>query len=393
MSVERGHGERQTQVDERWLKRALAAALKGDPSPAPRIGAVVVRGEERVSVGQQAHADAPHAALMALARAGTRARGATLYVTLEPCGSPCTEAIIASGVARVVVGCKDPRPHVRSSYRRLQARGIHVVSGVLEAAAQQLLADFCKFQTQGLPLVTLKAAVTLDGRTAARSGESKWITGPIARKYAHRMRAESDAVLVGVGTVLADDPELTVRAVRGRDPLRVVLDSQLRTPMHAKLVTTAQHIPTLILHAKSANAERAAQLRAAGVQLVAVRQSATRGPGKRTRSLDVEAALRELARRGVVRLLVEGGAQVHAALLDAGLVDRAAVFVAPRILGDMQAIPLVASQTPRTLAAAFTLPNPEIVRCGNDVLFRGDLSGIESAQPTRRSASKAGPRQ
>jgi diaminohydroxyphosphoribosylaminopyrimidine deaminase/5-amino-6-(5-phosphoribosylamino)uracil reductase len=196
---------------------------------------------------------------------------------------------------------------------------------------------------------------------------------------------------------LADDPELTVRAVRGRDPLRVVLDSRLRTPMHAKLVTSATSIPTLILHAKSANARRAAQLRAAGVQLAAVPETASRRRGQSRRkgqhSLDVEAVLRELAKRGVVRLLVEGGAQVHAALLDAGLVDRAAVFVAPRILGDMQATPLAASQVSRTLAAAFTLRDPEIVRCGNDVLFRGDLSGIESAQPTRRSASKAGPRQ
>ena len=179
------------------------------------------------------------------------------------------------------------------------------------------------------------------------------------------MRAASDAVLVGVGTVLADDPELTVRAVRGRDPLRVVLDSQLRTPVSAKLVKTARQAPTLILHSPGAPVQRAKKLRALGVELVAVRNA------RRGRGLDPEAALRALAARGVVRLLVEGGAQVHAALLEAGLVDQAAVFVAPSFLGDMQAIPMVAGSSARSLQDAFVLVQPEIVRLGDDVLFRG----------------------
>jgi diaminohydroxyphosphoribosylaminopyrimidine deaminase/5-amino-6-(5-phosphoribosylamino)uracil reductase len=388
----KGASERQAALDAELMARALRAAKSGDPSPNPHVGAVVARGAKLISVGHHARCGGPHAEIVALRRAGARARGATLYVTLEPCNHhgrtpPCTEAILAAGVARVVVGCADPAPHVPGAYARLRAHGIEVQHGVLEEPARRLIADFAKVRTRGLPWVTLKAAVTLDGRTAARSGESKWITGPEARKEAHRLRVQSDAVLVGVGTVLADDPELTVRAVRGRNPLRVVLDSRLRTPLTAKLVTTARDVATLVLHARGASRARVVALAARGVLLAQVKK-ARRGHG-----LDMQAVLRELVRRGVVRLLVEGGAQVHAGLLEAGLVDAAAVFVAPRILGDMQAIPLVASNVPRSLTAAFVLERPEVVRLGDDVLFRGDISIVQAAAPSRSAgAAKAGPR-
>jgi diaminohydroxyphosphoribosylaminopyrimidine deaminase/5-amino-6-(5-phosphoribosylamino)uracil reductase len=379
-------------VDEAFMTRALRAARRGDPSPNPHVGALVVRGGQAISVGHHARCGGPHAEVVALRRAGARARGATLYVTLEPCNHhgrtpPCTDAIIAAGVKRVVVGCADPAPHVKGAYAKLRAAGIEVQHGVLETACQRLIADFTKHRTLGLPWVLLKAAVTLDGRTAARSGESKWITGPEARKEAHRMRVWSDAVLVGVGTVLADDPELNVRALRGRDPLRVVLDSGLRTPLTAKLVATAHAGRTLILHAPGASPKRAAALSARGVALAEVKA------GRGGRGLDMRAVLRELGRRDVVRLLVEGGAHVHAALLEAGLADSAAVFVAPKILGDMQAIPLVASNVPRSLTAAFVLAPPEVVRLGDDVLFRGDISIAQAPSgTTRKAAAKAGPR-
>ncbi|MET0390642.1 MAG: bifunctional diaminohydroxyphosphoribosylaminopyrimidine deaminase/5-amino-6-(5-phosphoribosylamino)uracil reductase RibD [Polyangiales bacterium] len=243
-----------------------------------------------------------------------------------------------------------------------------------------------KVEREGLPFVTLKAAVTLDGRTAARSGESKWITGPEARKEAHRLRVLHDAILVGVGTVLADDPELTVRAVRGKSPLRVVLDSRLRTPLTAKLVTGAAQVPTLILHARSAPAVRVTKLRAAGVQLASVRR------GRGGVGLDIEAALRELARRGVVQVLVEGGAHIHAALLDAGLVDHAAVFVAPKILGDASAFPLASGRSARSLPNAFELAALRVSRCGNDVLFRGDIAATVRAPERRSGRNSPGPR-
>lgn len=197
------------------------------------------------------------------------------------------------------------------------------------------------------------------------------------------MRARADAIMVGVGTVLADDPELTVRAVRGRSPVRVVLDSQLRTPPRAKLVQSARQVPTLVVHARGASARRAAKLAAHGVELVEVRRS-RRGDG-----LNLELTLRELARRGVVRLLVEGGAHVHAALLSAGLADVAAVFVAPRFLGDVQAIPMVAGTTARSLRDAFVLAQPEIVRFGDDVLFRGCIHDGGLGDTRRAHTKKA----
>jgi diaminohydroxyphosphoribosylaminopyrimidine deaminase / 5-amino-6-(5-phosphoribosylamino)uracil reductase len=381
----------QAVLDARMMQRALRAAAHGDPSPNPHVGAVVAHASEIVSVGFHARCGGPHAEVVALRRAGTRAHGATLYVTLEPCNHhgrtpPCTEAIIAAGVRRVVVGYPDPAPHVPGSRARLRRHGIEVQMGIGREPARRLVADFEKFMLQGLPQVTLKAAVTLDGRTAARSGESKWITGPAARREVHRMRARCDAVLVGIGTVLADDPELTVREVRGRNPLRVVLDSQLRTPLASKLVRGAGTIPTLILHAKDASARRAQKLRAAGVEL-AVIANARRGSG-----LDPTAALRELARRDVLRVLVEGGAHVHAALLDAGLVDRAAVFVAPRILGDVRGLPLSAGESARRLDQAFVLQQPEVVRLGDDVLIRGDLkSTTVTAHARTRAAARTGP--
>ena len=378
--------------DERFMARALRAAQSGDPSPNPHVGAVIARGSELISVGFHPRCGGPHAEVVALRRAGEKARGATLYVTLEPCNHfgrtpPCVDAIIAAGIKRVVVGTADPLPHKRGAYARLRKAGIAIEHGVLQERADRLIADFRKHRLHGLPFVTLKAAVTLDGRTAARSGESKWITGPASRAEAHRMRAQSDAVLVGVGTVLADDPELTVRAVRGRDPLRVVFDSGLRTPLRAKLVSTANQVKTLILHAHGAPVQRAAKLRARGVELLAL-PKARRGAG-----LDPEAALRALAERGVVRLLVEGGAHIHAALLEAGLVDFAAIFVAPCFLGDMQAIPMVAGTTARSLPDAFVLVQPEIVRLGEDVLFRGAVNNGRAQMPKDHAvAGKPGPR-
>jgi diaminohydroxyphosphoribosylaminopyrimidine deaminase / 5-amino-6-(5-phosphoribosylamino)uracil reductase len=378
-----------SERDARMMARALLLAERGRPSPSARVGAVVAQRGQLISGGFHAHSAAPRAELVALARAGARARGATLYITLEPRDLPgrtprLADAILAAGIRRVVVGYV-PQPARGSSLRALQRHGIEVVRGVQSARAQRLVADFEKFARTGLPQVTLKAAVTLDGRSAARDGESKWITGPLARREVHRMRAAADAVLVGIGTVLADDPELTVRDVRGPTPLRVVLDSQLRTPLTAKLVTSAREHATLLLHVKSASARRQQQLRAAGVELAAVK-SAGKGRG-----LDLEAALAELGRRNVLRLLVEGGSRVHGALLDAQLVDCVAVFIAPCLLGDAQAVPLAAGRRPRSLAAALRVVEPELRRLGDDVLVRGALSGGAPAPRASRATNTKAP--
>lgn len=357
--------------DVRFMKSALRAAARGRPSPNPHVGALVVAGAEIVGTGHHAKAGGAHAEVAALRAAGERGRAATLYTTLEPCNhagrtGPCTEAILAAGIARVVVGARDPAPHTPGAVERLRAAGIEVVVGVEERAAQRLVTDFAKQITTGLPFVTLKAAVTLDGRIATRSGDSRWITGPKSRKHAHALRAASDAVLVGIGTVLADDPELTVRHLRGRDPLRVVFDSALRTPLDAKLVAHRSTAPTLLLHAPDApTANRAAFSALPGVQLAEI-------PRNAAGALDVEAALRELARRDCVRVLVEGGARLHGALLDARLVDRVAVFVAPVLLGDADAIPLARGRTIDAMADGLRLRDIVTTRFGDDVLFEGD---------------------
>lgn len=217
------------------------------------------------------------------------------------------------------------------------------------------------------PTVTLKAAVTLDGRIAGRGGDSKWITGEPARQHAHRLRAQHDAVMVGVGTVLADDPELTVRLAKGRDPIRVVLDSDLRTPLKSRLVRHASKAPTWIVHALDVPAARVARWsKLPGVELHAL-------PRGRDQRLPLRAVLQLLAQRGVTSVLVEGGAQLHGALLDAGLVDRAAVYVAPVILGDARAIPMAAGKGELRIADAFRLHAPTIKQLGQDVLFTGAL--------------------
>jgi len=357
-------------LEARLMGLALRAGMRGRPSPNPHVGAVIARGSRVIAVGHHRRAGEAHAEVVAIERAGRATRGATMYVTFEPCNhfgrtAPCTDAIIEAGIGRVVVGCRDPAPHVRGAIRKLRRAGIDVAVGVRKSEAESLIADFAKHITTGIPHVTLKAAVTLDGRMATRTGDSRWITGEPARTHAHRLRDRADAVLVGVGTVLADDPELTVRHVRGRDPLRAVLDSTLRIPVGSRLLRGDSPAPTLVFHAPGAPEARRRRLREAGAELVEV-------PGARGR-LDLRAVLRELGRRDVVRLLVEGGSTVHGAFLEAGLADRAAVFVAPIIVGDAAALPLAPGGAVARLADAYALDELSVRRLGRDVLFEGAL--------------------
>jgi diaminohydroxyphosphoribosylaminopyrimidine deaminase/5-amino-6-(5-phosphoribosylamino)uracil reductase len=311
----------------------LASRGVGRTGRVPSVGCVLVAPDGQVIARARTdESGRPHAEAAALAQAGAAARGATAYVTLEPCahqgksGGPCADALIAAGVARVVVACVDPDPRTDGrGIAKLKAAGIAVE---MLGDAGDTLDGFLMLQRYGRPHVTLKIAQSLDGKTATASGDSKWITGPEARRFGHLLRARSDAILAGVNTVLADDPELTVRlaGLERTSPIRVVLDTHLRTPPNAKLA------PALIFTCADGTVP--------GCEVVKVAPDARGLPG-------IAAVLADLGRRGIARLLVEGGARVHAAFLDAGLADALEVFTAPITLGSAghSAIGALAAQT------------------------------------------------
>lgn len=354
------------------MQLALDEANRGRTRPNPRVGAIVVRDGAVVSTGYHRAAGEAHAEVDAIRNAGGPVTGATLYVTLEPCNhrgrtGPCTEAIRAAGIARVVIGCADPADHGIHGAEALRAAGIDVEAGVMEEEAHALIADFAKHVHTGLPLVTIKAAITLDGKLATRTGDSKWITGMPARTETHRMRDDADAIMVGVGTVLADDPQLTVRHTTGRDPVRVVLDSALRTPLDARILNLSGEspAPTWIFHAIDAPLEKKRNLEAAGAELFPVPRDDA--------GVDLEAALGLLGQRDILRLMVEGGAHVHGSFLDRGLADRAAVFIAPRIMGDAEAMSFAIGPAVDTVRDAARLTRTHTRRLGDDFLITGDF--------------------
>ena len=321
--------------DLRHMRHALALAARGlgQVAPNPAVGCVIVAPENGRVLGRgwtQA-GGRPHAETMALAEAGEAARGTTAYVTLEPCAHhgatpPCAEALIKAGVMRVLAAVEDPDPRVRGQgFAMLRAAGIVVTTNVLAKEAEALNEGFFRKVTVSRPLVTLKLAQSLDGRTASASGESQWITGEAARAYGHLLRARHDAILIGSETALKDDPSLTCRlpGLEGRSPVRVVLDSRLRLSEWSKLVQTAKEVPTVIF---TTSAGEGGALKVCGAEVIRVQPDPRGQP-------DLGAVLRELAGRGITRLLVEGGAIVHASFLNRGLADRLEVFTAPTVLG------------------------------------------------------------
>jgi diaminohydroxyphosphoribosylaminopyrimidine deaminase/5-amino-6-(5-phosphoribosylamino)uracil reductase len=317
------------------MRSALALARRGvgNTWPNPSVGCVVVKDGRVIGRAVTAPGGRPHAEPAALDLAGGAARGATVYVTLEPCchwgrTPPCTDALISAGVARVVIATRDPDPRVDGAgIAKLRAAGIEVEEAVLQDEADAVAAGFRSRVRLGRPLVTLKLASTLDGRIATRSGESRWITGEAARRAAHALRGRHDAVMVGVGTVMADDPELTCRlsGYRPNPVVRVVADSHLRTPLTATLVATASRSPTWMLIREGTDPERRRAFADLGVTLIEVAGSEV--------GVDPTQSLTALGDAGLTRLLVEGGAQLAASLLRADLVDRIAWFHAPAVMG------------------------------------------------------------
>jgi len=364
-----------TPADRRFLARAIALAgrARGRTSPNPMVGAVVVSGGRVIGEGWHTRPGAPHAEVVALERAGARARGARLYVNLEPCchhgrTPPCTDAILAAGVAEVVASMRDPDRRVNGrGVRVLRGAGVRVRVGGLRREAAQLNEAFLRWQRAGSPFVTLKAGMTVDGRIATSSGESRWITSPAARAAARRLRRRHDAVVVGVGTILADDPVLRTGgadAVLDGGPARVVLDSRLRTPPGARILRSAGG-PVLVITAAGAPAGRRRRLERAGAVVIEV----AGGAG----GVDIREALRELGRRGLANVLIEGGGEVLGSALDAGIGDRVVLFIAPRLLGGRTARPAFGGTGPGRLAESAELRSPRLRRVGADWLVEARL--------------------
>jgi len=356
----------------RWMRRALRLAARGRGwvSPNPMVGAVIVKGGRVVAEGYHRRVGGPHAEGLALGVARGVARGATLYVNLEPCchhghTPPCTEALIAAGLARVVAACVDPDPRAQGrGVRQLREAGIEVEVGLLEAEARRLNEAYFKRLGTGFPFVSLKAAMSLDGKIATAAGESRWITGEKARAWGHRLRASHDVVLTGVATVLADDPELTVRLVRGRTPLRVVVDSKARTPARARLLT-ADDRPPVVAVTEQAPGARRRRLEQAGASMWVM-------PSREGR-VDLEALMKRLVAAGSQSVLLEGGGRLAASALAAGLVDRVYFLIAPMLIGGAGAPTPVDGTGVGRLAEAWRLSSVRVRRVGEEVLITGDL--------------------
>ncbi len=358
--------------DAHYMRLALRLGRRGlgRTSPNPPVGAVVVAGRTVVGRGYHHKAGLPHGEAEALRDAGTKARGATLYVTLEPCAHqgrtpPCTDAVLAAGVRRVVVGTSDPNPSVPGNGAvRLRAARIDVTTGVEQAACDELIAAFRKHVTTGLPLVTLKLAASLDGRIATVTGESRWITNEASRRYVHRLRAEHDAILVGAETVIHDDPELTCRLRGGRNPLRVILDGRLRLPLSAKVLTNTQAAATLVVTTQQASAAKIRQIEARGATVM-------RLPAKSAR-ISMTRLMRELGKRNMASVLIEGGATVAAAALATRVVDRLLIFYAPKLIGG-DGRPMLGPLGVRRLQQAPRLGPLRVHRLAGDVLVATEV--------------------
>ncbi|MEW6440918.1 MAG: bifunctional diaminohydroxyphosphoribosylaminopyrimidine deaminase/5-amino-6-(5-phosphoribosylamino)uracil reductase RibD [bacterium] len=372
--------------DERLMALACRLALrgKGKTRPNPLVGAVLVKDGGLIGTGYHKGPGLPHAEVIAIRNATERPEGSTLYVNLEPCAHfgrtpPCVDLILASSIRRVVIGTLDPNPKVNGkSMGMLRDHGVEVTCGVREAACRRLNEVFFKFIETSSPFVTLKAAVSLDGKIASWSGRSKWISCEASRKRVHRLRSEADAILVGIGTVLQDDPALTVRGVPGRaKPLRVVLDSRLRIPLEARVL--GPEAPTLVATTEQAPAEKVRLLRDRGIGVEVF------APDRKGR-VPLAALLSRLGQREVQHLLIEGGGEVHTAALEEKVADKLMLFVAPLLLGGREAPSFFSGQGADDPARAYAVREMRALKSDRDILLEGYLGPVPT-RPIREAVS------
>lgn len=362
--------------DIRYMARALqlAARGRGQTSPNPMVGAVVVSGGRIVGEGFHRKAGSPHAEVLALHAAGARAKHGTLYISLEPCSHtrkrtpPCVPAILAAGIRRVVVAMYDPNPRVNGKgLRRLKRAGVSITVGCMKQQAELLNDSYAYRMRMGRPLVALKMAMTLDGKTATADGESRWITGPNARRHAHSLRRQADAIMVGVNTVLTDNPQLTVRfgSRISRQPLRIIMYSTLKTPLSSRVLSNRLRHGTLIATTRRAPSARLARFRRSGISVLVL-------PSEQGK-VSLRSCLRQLARMEINRLLIEGGSELAASVLRAGVVNRLHLYVAPRLLGGTNAKGVIGGSCPSHLVHTHSVSNLSVKKIGPDLLLEGFL--------------------
>lgn len=373
----------QFENPESVMRYALQLARRGLGwvEPNPPVGAVVVDQHlNLLGEGWHQRFGGPHAEVHALAAAGNLAQGATLYCTLEPCSHqgktpPCAPAVIATGIRRVVIGTSDPAPHVDGrGIAQLRQAGVEVEVGVQEGEARRLIAPFRRLMLKGLPWVHAKWAMSLDGRIATHTGDSQWISNEQSRAKAHELRGRCDAIVVGITTVLHDDPQLTARPAGARTALRVVLDSQARTPLTSRLVCSAREVPVLIATSPNAPGDRIASLRAAGVEvlpLAGTESDPTRPSWRRL--------LEELGRRRLTHVLLEGGAGVVGSAFDGGLVNECHVFIAPRVIGGQTALSPVGGVGAAWMKDIPSLTHVQVAPLGDNIYLRGDWPADRSS--------------
>ena len=357
------------------MRLALELAEKGCgwTSPNPMVGAVVVRDGKIVGRGFHERVGGPHAEVNAIDDAGELARGATIYVTLEPCNHtgrtpPCTRKILDAGIRRVVVAMDDPNPGVTGGGNRfLLEQGMSVTPGILESEARTLNEGFTAWVTTGRPFVLVKCAATLDGRIATRTGDARWVTGPAARAQVHRIRQWADGIMVGIGTALADDPSLTTRidGENGSDPTRIILDTTLRLPPSAKMLTQVSTAPTWVVCGPEAPADRRSALEKAGARIISVPLE--------DGHIDLAALMERLGTMDITSVMIEGGGQVISSALSAGVVDKICFFYAPKILGGDDGVPMCRGTGPELMQASIPVHDMTVSRYDADILLTGYL--------------------
>lgn len=356
--------------DQKYMQIAieLATQAKGRTSPNPMVGAVVVKDGEIVGKGYHQKAGTPHAEVYAINDAGEKAKDATIYVSLEPCSHygrtpPCTQAIINAGLSRVVMAMTDPNPKVNGNGKEiLESQGIEVTTGILENEARKLNEFFIKYITTRLPFVILKTATTLDGKIATHSGKSKWITSEESRKHVHQIRNEVDAILVGIGTVIKDDPSLTTRIPDGRDAIRIILDSHARIPLNARVLNLQSNAKTIVAVTPSAQEDNINRIRQKAEVIII--------PEKDGR-VNIYELMKKLGEMQITSVMIEGGAEVNASALKAGIVDRVMFFIAPKIFGGKDAPSPIGGDGIDDPSEAIKLKDIAIEQIGEDILVMG----------------------